>query len=72
MRSINYKKIANAIEQLCIEAAHNLPCDVLSALEQSAKRESNPKAKRVIETLIENAGIAKSENIPLCQTRTTA
>jgi fumarate hydratase subunit alpha len=67
MRSINYETVVTAIEQLCIEAAHNLPDDVLSALEQAAKRESNPKAKRIIETLIENASIAKSENIPLCQ-----
>jgi len=67
MRSINYNQVVKAVEQLCITAAHELPDDVLDALEQAAQRESNPKAKRVIETLIENAKIAKSENIPLCQ-----
>ncbi len=67
MRSINYESVVTAIEQLCIEAAHNLPDDVLAALEHVAKRESNPKAKKIIETLLENAGIAKSDNIPLCQ-----
>jgi len=67
MRYVDYDKIVKTIEELCISAAHELPSDVLSALEQAAKRESNHKARRVIETLIENAGIAKSENIPLCQ-----
>jgi fumarate hydratase subunit alpha len=67
MRSINYETVVNALEKLCIAAAHELPDDVLSALEHTAQCESNPKAKRVIETLIENAAIAKSENIPLCQ-----
>ena len=67
MRSINYETVVETIEQLCIEAAHNLPDDVLSTLEQALQRESNPKAKKIIETLIENASIAKSDNIPLCQ-----
>ncbi len=67
MRSVDYDEIVKAVEQLCIAAAHELPDDVLDALEQAAKRESNPKARRVIETLIENAKIAKSESIPLCQ-----
>jgi fumarate hydratase subunit alpha len=67
MCSINYQTVVTAIEQLCVEAAHNLPDDVLVALEQAAQRESNPKARRTVETLIENARIAKSDNIPLCQ-----
>jgi fumarate hydratase subunit alpha len=67
MRSINYDSVVESIERLCIKAAHELPDDVLDALEQASQRESNPKAKRIIETLIENASIAKSENIPLCQ-----
>jgi len=67
MRSINYDQVVRAVEGLCITAAHELPDDVLDALEQAVQRESNPKAKRVIETLIENAKIAKSEDIPLCQ-----
>jgi fumarate hydratase subunit alpha len=67
MRSVDYDEVVKAVEGLCIAAAHELPDDVLNALEQAAQRESNPKARRVIETLIENAGIAESENIPLCQ-----
>jgi fumarate hydratase subunit alpha len=67
MRSINYDEVVRAVEWLCISAAHELPDDVLDTLEQAAQHESNPKARQVIETLIENAKIAKAENIPLCQ-----
>ena len=67
MRFIEYEKIVGTVEQLCIAAAHELPGDVLEAMKKAAQNESNPKAKKVIETLIENADIAKSQKIPLCQ-----
>jgi fumarate hydratase subunit alpha len=67
VRFIEYEKIVAAVEQLCIAAAHELPGDVLDALKNAAQRESNPKAKKIIETLIENAGIAETQQIPLCQ-----
>ncbi|HUV40386.1 MAG TPA: fumarate hydratase [Sedimentisphaerales bacterium] len=67
MRYIEFEKISQAVESLCIEAAYNLPDDVLAALQQAAKRESNPKAAEILKKLIENAHIAAEEKIPLCQ-----
>ncbi len=67
MRYVDYEKIVRTVEELCISAAHELPEDVLDALKKAAQRESNPKARGVIEALIENAEIAKSDKIPLCQ-----
>ena len=67
MRFVEFEKIAQTVERLCIEAAHELPDDVLAALKQAEKNESNPKAASIIQTLIENAHIAKEEKIPLCQ-----
>ncbi len=67
MRYVDYDKIVRTVEELCISAAHELPEDVLDALKKAAQRESNPKATGVIESLIENAEIAKSDKIPLCQ-----
>ena len=67
MRYVDYDKIVKTVEELCISAAHELPDDVLDALKKAAQQESNPKARGVIESLIENAEIAKSDKIPLCQ-----
>ena len=67
MRYIEFEKIAETVESLCVAAAHELPDDVLAALEKAAKQESNPRAAKILKQLIENAHIAKTESIPLCQ-----
>ncbi|MBN2181731.1 MAG: fumarate hydratase [Sedimentisphaerales bacterium] len=67
MRYIEFQKIADTIETLCISAAHELPEDVLTALQEAAKKESQPAAAKILNQLIENAHIAKNEKIPLCQ-----
>jgi fumarate hydratase subunit alpha len=67
MRYIEFEKIADTVESLCIAAGYELPNDVLTALKEAAQKESNPGAVRIIKKLIENARIAKAESIPLCQ-----
>lgn len=67
MRHIAFDKIAETVESLCIAACHYLPDDVLAALESAAAKESNPRAAGILNQLIENARIAASEKIPLCQ-----
>lgn len=67
MRYIEFQKISDTVEKLCISAAHELPEDVLAALEKAALEESHPTATKILNQLIENARIAKDERIPLCQ-----
>lgn len=67
MRYIEFEKIVEVVESLCIASGYELPPDVLTALEDAAKKESNPAAKKILNQLIENARIAKEEKIPLCQ-----
>lgn len=67
MRYVEFEKITEAVESLCIAAAHELPDDVLAALERAARKESNQQAAKILNQLIENAHIAKTESIPLCQ-----
>ena len=67
MRYIKFEKIADTVESLCTAAAHELPEDVLTALKQASEKETNPAATNILNQLIENACIAKTESIPLCQ-----
>jgi fumarate hydratase subunit alpha len=67
VRQIGSEKIAETVEALCITAAYELPSDVLAALEKAAQKESNPRATEILNQLIENAHIAKTKSIPLCQ-----
>ncbi len=67
MRYIEFEQIVETVESLCISAGYELPEDVLAALEEAARKESNPGAVKILEQLIENARIAADEKIPLCQ-----
>ena len=67
MRYIEFGKIVDVVESLCISAAYELGEDVLDALKKAARKESNPTAVKILNRLIENAQIAKNEMIPLCQ-----
>lgn len=67
MRTIPFEKIVSEVEKLCIEAGSQLPQDVLAALKQAEKKESNSSAKKILSQLIENAKIAGAQQIPICQ-----
>ena len=44
-----------------------MPLDVLAALERARENEISPAARGVLGTIIENATIASTDGIPLCQ-----
>ena len=67
MRTIAIEKITQTVKKLVIEACYELEDDVLDALINAQKKESSPRAKKLLGQLIENAQIAKDERIPLCQ-----
>ena len=67
MRYIEYDKVVETVESLCIAAGYELADDVLAAIERAIQAESNSAAARILKNLIENARIAKTESIPLCQ-----
>ena len=67
MRYIEFKKVAETVESLCISACYELGNDVLAAFDEAVQKESNPAAVKILEKLIENARQAAAESIPLCQ-----
>ncbi|MDR1522924.1 MAG: fumarate hydratase [Endomicrobium sp.] len=71
MRNIESKIIIEAIANLCAKANFHLPNDILCALKQSILYEDNV-AKDILEEIIENAEIAKTNGLPLCQDTGTA
>ena len=72
MKNIEASAITKNIAQLCQEANFELGDDVLSALKQAQQREESPLGREVLSQLLENAGIAKEERVPLCQDCGTA
>ncbi|MBI4330889.1 MAG: fumarate hydratase [Chloroflexi bacterium] len=72
MRSIDCGTITAAVERLCQEASFDLGEDVLRALKEALEREKSPLGKEALAQILENAGIARRERIPLCQDCGTA
>jgi len=71
VRKVKSETIVKTVENLCAETNFELPIDVLKSLKQSSVFEENT-AKDILEEIVENADIAKREQIPLCQDTGTA
>jgi len=67
MRKVSAGKIQAVVSRLAIEANISLRKDVLRALKMAYSKEKAPRAKKILKALIENAAIASSERIPICQ-----
>ncbi len=67
MKQIQSTEITNQVAKLCQEANFDLGEDVIIALKKAIEAESSPIAIDVLNQIIENAGIAKAERVPICQ-----
>ncbi len=59
--------IADAVRAAIPQAALSLRPDALAALREASVRERSPRGRAVLEQLVENAYIAETERVPLCQ-----
>ncbi|MDF2566093.1 MAG: hydro-lyase, Fe-S type, tartrate/fumarate subfamily, alpha subunit [Massilibacillus sp.] len=67
LRTIQVKKVTEAITQMCKDAAYYLPEDVYEALKKGRETEESPVGRDVLDQIIKNAEIAKAEDRPICQ-----
>ncbi len=67
MREINVEQISKTVEKLCIESNYYLPQDVKKALQDALDKEESPLAKDILEDIIKNQEIARTNNVPICQ-----
>jgi fumarate hydratase subunit alpha len=67
MRDIQADQITDTVAQLCIESNYYLGEDVLAALRSYREKETSPVGREVLDQILENAEIARDEQMPLCQ-----
>jgi fumarate hydratase subunit alpha len=67
MREINNNQVIELVEKLCIDANCYLNKDIEQELSKRLESENSPLGKNVIETIIENAKIAREDQVPICQ-----
>ena len=72
MREVHVDKVRRLIREMCIDANYNLGDDVVAAFEDALAKEESPTGRNVMEQLIENARIAREEEVPMCQDTGTA
>ena len=67
MRKIKSGSITSAVKELCMNSNYFLGDDVVGAIRKSLDAEESPLGKEILNQIIENADIAKTEKMPLCQ-----
>ncbi len=72
MREISAATVTETIARLAVEATHFLPEDVEGAIRSAKATERSPLAIQIIDEILENAEIARTKMLPLCQDTGTA
>jgi fumarate hydratase subunit alpha len=72
VKEIHVSQITETVAQLSQDATYNLPEDVVAALRRAESTEESPLARQVLAEILENAGLAQREMLPLCQDTGTA
>lgn len=67
MREIDISQIIETVKTLCIESNYNLSEDIYRRLEEALEEEEQPLPKDILSKILENADIAKNEQVPMCQ-----
>jgi len=67
MKEINVEDIARAVADLAVRACCRLPQDMVDGMHKAHEAEPSPVGKNILEQLLENAAIAASDGIPICQ-----
>jgi len=67
MREVSVREVTKAVRDLFIDANSNLGEDVLDAFQRALLVEESPTGKEVLNELIENARIAREEEVAICQ-----
>jgi fumarate hydratase subunit alpha len=67
LREISADLVTETVSRLCQEANYSLPEDVHDALKQALEDEKSPIGKQTLEQILENARLAKAEQLAICQ-----
>lgn len=67
MREIQASAIADAVENLFIDACCNIGKDIEQAIGKSIAKEESPSGKMILNQLLKNINVAREESIPICQ-----
>lgn len=66
-RTVTAREVAEAVHSAIPRLAWELPADILAGLEAARDAEENERGRIVLDQLVENARIARTDRVPICQ-----
>jgi fumarate hydratase subunit alpha len=67
MREITTEKITKTVAELCMSANYDLGEDVEAALQAGYEKEPSPVGRGILDQILQNAEISRTESVPICQ-----
>jgi len=67
VKTIELQQVTERVKNLCRQANIVLGEDVIAALEKFCNEEDSPTGRAILDQILENAEVAKQEDLPLCQ-----
>jgi len=67
VREIDAAQVTEAVSELAQQACYDLGHDVEQAIKTALETESSPTGRDILAQLVENANVARTDHIPLCQ-----
>ena len=67
MREFDVKLIEETVADLCIKANVFLPEDVALNILKRKEEETSPRARAILDEILENARLAAADRVPICQ-----
>ena len=67
MRTISVSEVTEAVRKACGEMAFFYSTDILERMEEGRKNERGERSQAAMDMLLQNAAIAREEQIPICQ-----
>ena len=67
MRKIKFDHIVSNVKKLCIDTNYYLGYDVTKKIKEGLEVEKNILGKEILSGILDNASIAKEDQVPLCQ-----
>lgn len=67
MKTIHTSQVTDLVERLCMDANYKLAPDIENAMKRYKTQEKSPLGREILGTILENARIARTEEVPMCQ-----
>jgi fumarate hydratase subunit alpha len=67
LKEVTYEQVVETVSELCKSANYYLGDDVIQSLKEGISREESETGVKVLEQLVENASIANTNQVPMCQ-----